>query len=126
MTDTFEKATRLKLRFAVGQHKSVNTEDVWIMPLAQLRDAANELYRNLGSTNDLFEVRKGEDELNKLRLDILVHIITVREAEAEAKTNEKARAEEKKFIRELIQQKQNESLASKSVEELEALLKSQL
>lgn len=122
----FEKATRLKLRFAVGQHKSVNTEDVWIMPLAQLRDAANELYRNLGSTNDLFEVRKGEDELNKLRLDILVHVITVREAEAEAKTNEKARAEEKKFIRELIQQKQNESLASKSVEELEALLKGQL
>ncbi len=119
----FEKATRLKLRFAVGQHKSVNTEDVWIMPLAQLRDAANELYRNLGSTNDLFVVRKGEDELNKLRLDILVHIITVREAEAEAKTNEKARAEEKRHIRELIQQKQNESLASKSVEELEALLK---
>ena len=123
MTDTFEKATRLKLRFAVGQHKSVNTEDVWIMPLAQLRDAANELYRNLGSTNDLFVVRKGEDELNKLRLDILVHIITVREAEAEAKTNEKARAEEKKFIRELIQQKQNESLAGKSVEELEAMLR---
>ena len=119
----FEKATRLKLRFAVGQHKSVNTEDLWIMPLAQLRDAANELYRNLDSSDDLFAVRKGEDETNKLRLDVLVHVITVREAEAEAKTNEKARAEEKKLIRELIQQKQNEALAGKSVEELEAMLK---
>lgn len=32
-----------------------------------LRDAANELYRNLRSTSDLFAVRK--DEPNKLRLD---------------------------------------------------------
>lgn len=127
--DLFELATRNKYRFqtSVG-HLSV--EDLWQLPLTHNRAPnlksiatalAAELKENTKEELDFFnEAIEVNPEL-QAKFDIVKHIVTVRVAENKAKTDEKERAAKKKELRALIADKKKESLASKSLEELEAL-----
>lgn len=126
----FEKAARLKLRFEspVGQ---LSVEDLWDLPLtarnsgrANLDDIAIGLDKELKGASVTSFVRKStkSNDVAKLKLDIVVRVIEVRQAEADAAELKRVNAEKKQRILELIAEKQDEALKGKSVDELQALV----
>lgn len=125
----FEKATRLKLRFdtIAGQ---LSTEDLWDLPLTSKRSSVNlddlaiALDKELKETNTTSFVQKTtkSNDTARLKFEIVLHVIKIRQAETEATEQKRANAERKQRILELIAEKQDEALAGKSVEELNALV----
>lgn len=122
----------MKLRFDSKQG-ALKVEDLWDLPLttqrpntACLDDIAISLDKELKESNNVSFVRptSERDVTTRLKFEIVKHIIEVLMAENEAKAARAANKEKKQQIMELIQQKQNQELASKSVEELRAMVES--
>lgn len=122
----FDKATRLKLRFESNKGL-LSVEQVWDLSLTALNEIAKDLNRQIKAANvddeDFIGNDKKVNPAVQLSFDIVKHIISVKLAERD----EQAQAADKKVhnqaILELIQQKQQEALAGKTVEELQAMLK---
>ncbi len=126
----FEQAVRQKLRFDTSRGM-LSVEDLWDLPLTSqrgdnLNDIAKALNREMKAEADedfVNPVSAPNDRL-KLAFDIVKHIIDVRLTENLAVRSESERREKKARLLELIAQKQDESLAAKSVEELTAMVES--
>lgn len=126
----FEKANRLKLRFASPQG-ALTVEDLWDLPLtstranvANLNNIAKDVSRQLKheGEEDFVNPKSGADEVLQLKLDVVKHVIGVRQAENEAARSLAERKEKKERLLELIAGKQDEQLKAKSVEELQAMV----
>lgn len=125
----FEVASRTKLRFAsvVGQ---LCVEDLWTIPLSavsgkvSLDSIAIELNKELKGTEESFVTNTKKDEVVKLKFELVKHIIGVRVEENRKKTEEAQRKAKLANIDDLITQKQNEQLASLSLEDLQKLKES--
>ncbi len=121
----FEKASRLKLRFDLNGQ--ISTEQLWNASMSALADyeqQLSELVESYGkSTRRSRRNRTAEQELNTLRLEIVTHILDVREAEVEEAAVAAANKANNQRILELIKAKQDQKLAEMSVEELQAMLK---
>jgi hypothetical protein len=117
----FERATRLKLRFPFKGPCTV--EDLWDLSVTAL-DGIYKALRNAQKEMDGESLlsEKKENATLALQVDIVKHIVTVKQAEAEDKRRLVERKAQKERILEIIAQKQDESLKGKSVEELTALL----
>lgn len=120
--DIFAKASRSRLKFTTGIKGVVTLEDVWQLPLSTLRKMANEINRKITKSDDLFAEVKAGEELEKLRLDVLVEVIKIRNEEQKAKVSEAEVEQRRKLLKELIEKRKLEETSSKSVEELEAEL----
>ena len=125
----FEQATRSKLRF-VTTGGMLTVENLWGLPLisesgvqTNLDDLARAAYKEMEEGARQSFVRKSTkiNETAKLKFDIIKHIIDVRLAEQDASSQRAEKAAKKQRILELIAAKENESLASKSLEELQKL-----
>lgn len=120
--NVFEYATRRKVRFPFkGQ---ISTEDLWDLSLENL----DSIYKTLKAQ---VKVEQGEsllrkaspnDELLDVQIEIVTHIVNVKLAEREARQKDRERRERNARIKEIIAQKQDADLQSKSVEELEKML----
>jgi len=127
---SFEKASRLKLRFETTKGP-LTAEDLWDLPLTSdktlsLDKVAQSLDAQLKqSANVSFVVKttKVNDEL-QLKFDIAKHIIDVRLAEAAVAADAKSRKEKKDRILAVIAKKQDEKLEGASLEELQKELES--
>lgn len=126
----FEKSTRLKLRFASPQGM-LSVEDLWDLPLtstranqANLNNIAKDVSRQLKAEGeeDFVNPKSGADETLQLKLEIVKHIIQVRQAENAAAQLTADRKAQKARILELMQRKQDQALEGKSLEELEGML----
>lgn len=125
----FEKASRMKIRFASPQGM-LNVEDLWDLPLtseksgrANLNDIAKELYKQIDDGEISFVSKPtAENSRARLAFEIVKHVIDVRLAENEAKLNERRKAENKQKIAEIIAEREFEDLRSKPVEELKKML----
>ena len=125
----FEQATRSKLR--VSTIKAVlNVEDLWDLPLisksgaqVNLDDLARAAYKEMEESACQSFVQKSTkiSEIAKLRFDIIKHIIDVKLADRDAASERAEKAAKKQRILELIATKEDESLAGKSLEELQKL-----
>lgn len=126
----FERASRLKLRFPspVG---NLSAEDLWDIPLtstrantANLNNIAKDISRDLKAAGeeDFVNPASAVDEKLQLALDIVKHVIHVRQEEAEVARTLANRREQKARILELIAKKQDQALESKSEEELRAMV----
>jgi len=130
--NVFEIATRKKFRFDTCKGQ-VTVEDLWDLPLTatndrpNLDDIAKELYKKMKDENEMSFVKSTsqvnkEFNIIKAKFDIVKHIIDVKLAEAEAAKKAKEIKARNQRILELIAQKEDEALASKSKEELLAML----
>lgn len=128
----FEKAARLRLRFAtpIGE---LSAEDLWELPLtsaggkkANLDDLARALHQQIEQAPTVSFVKKSTpvSAVPQLKFDIVLHIINVKLAEDEAAAKAKATRERKQQIMALIEQKQNDALSASSIEDLRAMLDS--
>lgn len=128
----FAFATRKKFRFDTCKGQ-VTVEDLWDLPLTatngrpNLDDIAKELYKKMKDENEMSFVKptsqiNKEFNIIKAKFDIVKHIIDVKLAEAEAVKKAKEIKARNQRILEIIAQKEDEALASKSKEELLAML----
>lgn len=126
----FEKASRLKLTFATKRgHLSV--EQLWDLPLkgtdVSLNSLAVGLKKTLSKDEDFVDLVDGDStntaatvqrSHDKLRFDILLHIISVLKAERDEKVLAESRASQLRAIDEAIAARQQQDLVTGSVEDL--------
>ncbi len=122
----FEKATRMKLRFAYKGTLSV--EDIWDLSLSDLDVLYKKLkaeLKSLGDEEGLITSRKPKEyRVVELKLEIVKRIFDVLKSESEARKDAKERSESVKRIKDLIARKEDMALEAKPVEELIAILES--
>lgn len=120
---TFESATRLKYRYpsSVGM---ISTEDLWDLSDKQLDGVYKKLNSEIKKVTEesLLTTTSDADKELTDKLAIVKHIFTVKSAEQEDRVKSKERSEKKQYLLSLLQQKQDETYKSKSVEELQALI----
>lgn len=125
----FEQATRSKLRFSTKKGM-LTVEDLWDLPLVSvsgaqvnLDDLARVAYKEMEESACQSFVQKSSkiSETAKLKFDTIKHIIDVKLAERDAAIERSEKAAKKQRILELIANKEDESLAGKSLEELQKL-----
>jgi hypothetical protein len=126
----FEKATRLKLRFE-SVRGFLTVEDLWDLPLQTTRSNGisldilaidlNRQIKDAATTSFVEDTPKANEEL-QLKFDIVKHIIDVKKAENAAVVDQRERAAKKARILEIIAKKQDASLESTSIEELQAMV----
>jgi hypothetical protein len=128
MTDIFEKASRVKLRFA-SSRGLLSVEDLWDLPLqaAGPRDSldriAIDLNETLSKSSVSFVDAKSEVGVaDALRFEIVKHIIGVKIAERDNAANERAKAMKKQQLLALLEKKQNEKLEGASEDEIRTML----
>ena len=123
----FEKASRMKLRLHTPRGP-LSVEDLWDLPLADDPFSLDELAKMhreaIERSSGKSFVHKDEepDEALQLQFDIIKHIIDVRLAERDAAENAALRAQRKQRVLEIMAEKQDEELKSKSLEELTELI----
>jgi|JTFO01.1.fsa_nt_gb hypothetical protein len=122
----FEKAVRSKVRFETSKGL-LTVEQVWDLPLAKgavnLNDLAIELHQQINGSATITFVSSAsvtpELEAMKLKLEILKHVISVKEAENAEKLAASDKAEKRAQLMAAIAEKQAEAVKGKSLEELQ-------
>ena len=128
----FEQATRLKLRFAVGTRVNLTVENLWDLPLTNVKGEdldhiAIELQEKLSTNEKSFVVQQSkskETQVNQLKFDIVKYIIDVRLEEQKVTNLERQRAQEIATLKELQKQAKIRDLQNLSSEEIEERIKS--
>jgi len=121
-TNIFETATKEKLRFPYKGMISV--EDLWDLSQTQL-DA---IYKALNSEkktteeDSLLGQRSKEEQTLLTKIEIVKHIFSAKQADAEARKQKAVNDEKKRRIMELIASKEDAALGEKSVDELKKML----
>jgi|SRR6185312_4320857 len=117
-TNLFEVAVREKLRFTYKGYLS--TEDVWDLSVSELDTIFKSLNSQLKQAQEesLLNTKTAEDVELDTKIEIIKHIFNVKVAEANARLQDKEKAEKKQQILGLIKKKQDEATEEKSVEEL--------
>lgn len=123
----FEKASRVKLRFTTGKGL-LAVEDLWSLSLTSLSTIAKAIAKALKEEEEDFLLpvntsNNSDVQLQKLRLELLKHIITTKLEEQEAAKTKVERDAQIAQIKDLMAQKQIESMSSMSMEELSQALK---
>lgn len=132
MSNIFEKATRVKLRFPTTRGE-LSVEDLWELPLKgtlSLNSIAVKLKKEVSSTEDMIDLVDGDaanKESNikmaktKLALEVVMHIIGVLKAERDARELREAQQSKLRLIDNALATKRQEQLTSGSIEDLEKL-----
>lgn len=119
----YKEASALKLRFSTPKG-NLSVEQLWDLSVEELDTIAVALDEEYNSTKTKsFLTKKTSDNKKvKLKLDIALDILNTKQTAAEeALAKKEAKAHNEKIER-LIEAKKEESLAGKSVEELEKML----
>ena len=115
------KGNKQKLLFSSSKGQ-VSMQDLYDLPLSNMRSMANAVNRGLKQSDDLFAVVSDEDSNNKLRLAIILDVIGCRVAEASAKVSDKETKQKRAGIQALIDKKNLDTQGELSVEELQKQL----
>lgn len=115
----FEAASRMKLRFQTAKGL-VSTEDLWSLPLTKLDEIAVEINGKIKATatGSFLTPKTNPDAELSLALEVLIYIMTKRQAENAAVRDLEKRKLEKQKLLNLIDQKKDEKLAGLTLEEL--------
>jgi hypothetical protein len=120
----YKEASKKQFRF-VTVKGNLTVEQLWTLSINELDTLAVSLqdaYDKSNSRKSFIQKKTTKDKDLKTQLDIVLDILqTVQEESELAKEKSENKARNQK-IREIIAQKQDDSLASKSIKELTALL----
>lgn len=123
LTNIFEEATRYKYRFPFKGMISV--EDLWDLKLQDLDSVFKLLNKEKKQSDEesLLQVKSEADQELENKIQIVKFIVKFKQEEIEERLQAKDKKEYNQKLLELIERKQNEELAGKSIEELQAMLK---
>ena len=118
----FEYAARNKLRFPYKG--MISAEDLWDLNVRELDTIFKTLNAQVKKSQEesLLETKSKEDETLAVQIDIVKHIVRIKQDEEAARLFAKERKEKQQKLMELINKKQDEDLNNKSIEELQAML----
>lgn len=123
MNELFIEASRTQVRFATG--KGLGTvEDLWTLPLTKLDEMATALddeIEKTGKKSRLAAKTTASKEL-ELKRDIIDYVITTRQAEAKAKSDNIAKKGEIDTLKDLLNRKKVSELEGLSAEEIQKKL----
>lgn len=122
MENIFMTATRNKYRFTY--HGSLTVEDLWDLSTKDLDNIFKSLNREVKVVNEdsLFDTVEAQDEVLKNKISIVRYIFETKVAEARANADAMAKKKQRERIMEVLAKKQDESLESRTEEELLAML----
>lgn len=121
--DNFKEASRQQLRFTTNKGV-LSVEQLWQLSITDLDSLAVSLESEVEkSGRKSFVVERSEkDQTAKLKFDIVLDVLTTKVKEAkDAKDARETKAQKDKILN-LIAEKKDQSLAGKTIEELEAML----
>lgn len=121
MTNLFEMATRKKFRFPFrGQ---ISVEDLWDLSVQNLDTVFKALNAESKQVKEesLLATKSTEDAILDVKIAIVKHIVNVKLEEANQRTKDNEKREQKRRLLELIADKEDEALQGKSIEELKAM-----
>ena len=123
LTNICEEATRYKYRFPFKGMISV--EDLWDLKLQDLDSVFKLLNKEKKQSDEesLLQVKSEADQELENKIQIVKFIVKFKQEEIEERLQAKDKKEYNQKLLELIERKQNEELAGKSIEELQAMLK---
>lgn len=123
ITNIFEAATKGKYRFPFKGMISV--EDLWDLKLQDLDSVFKSLNKQKKQNDEesLLQVKTAEDQELENKIQIVKYIVKFKQEKIEERLQAKDKKEYNQKLLELIERKQNEELAGKSIEELQAMLK---
>lgn len=116
----FETASRKPLRFKTNQRANLTVEDLWRLPLTKLQEAGQDIFQRLAKAEagNFLDSRKVPNLTDTLMLDVVKHIIKVRQDENVTKAEAKVIATRNDMIDRLVEDKEGEEMKKLSVEEL--------
>lgn len=120
----FERASRNKLRFST-KRGLISTEDLWDLSLQDLDHiaiAVNKQVKEQGTESFLAQKQSTTSTVLQLQLDLLKHVISSKESAAEAAKTRAVNDAKRARLQEILGQKEEQELMSKSTEELEKML----
>lgn len=122
MNNIFEVATRNKLRFPFKGLISV--EDLWDLSVENLDKIYKVLntQRKQAQEDSLLHTKSKEDEVVELQINIIKHIVAVKQAETAERINQQKKNVERQKIMNILADKKDEALRNMSAEELEKKL----
>lgn len=122
MENIFMTATRNKYRFTY--HGSLTVEDLWDLSTKDLDNIFKSLNREVKVVNEdsLFDTVEAQDDVLKNKISIVRYIFETKVAEARANADAMAKKKQRERIMEVLAKKQDESLESRTEEELLAML----
>lgn len=131
MNDLFEKAARQKLRFNSAKGL-LTVEQLWDLPLTSQKGISlNEIGMVIQSTlrdmgqDSLVDVGTSPEKTQlKLSLDIIKHIISVKQAENAAARDLAEKRARKQKLMEALERKEDDALVGMSAEEIRKELES--
>ncbi len=120
----FEKAARAKLRFPYKG--SITVEDLWDLSVTELDGIFKTLNRQVKAIKEesLLDKRTIADETLELQINIVKHIVAVKQTENEIRQAAREKAVRKEKLLEILARKKDGELEGKSIAELEAELAS--
>lgn len=128
----FEQASRLKLRFRTAAHGLAHMDDLWDLPLiakttgTDLNSCAVFAHQEVKEHEEISFVSTKPSkarEVAQLKLDVVKHIIGVKQAELEAKKDALRRQNERARLQGLLEQKQEDKDKALTEEELQTRLR---
>lgn len=120
----FEQAARGKYRFSFKGLCTV--EDLWDLSVTNLDTVYKELNKQKRNNNEdsLLETSNEDTRLNDM-IEIVKHIVSVKQKEKADRILEKERKERNQMIMDIIKDKEYENLRSKSIAELMGIVDSE-
>lgn len=120
----FEQAARGKYRFPFKGLCTV--EDLWDLSVTNLDTVYKELNKQKRNNNEdsLLETSNEDTRLNDM-IEIVKHIVSVKQKEKADRILEKERKERNQMIMDIIKDKEYENLRSKSIAELMGIVDSE-
>jgi hypothetical protein len=122
MSEIFEKASKLKLRFNVNGN--ITTEDLWDLSLEKLDKLAIALNKESKESKEESFINKPSTKSKEvdLKFEIVKHIITYKLNLEEKRKKAEITREARNTIMDIIKSKENEKLSNVPLEELYAQL----
>lgn len=124
-TNIFEIAVRAKLRFASNRLASLSVEDLFDLSLRELDDVAKGINRQINAEKEESFLSQNKNAVRKdleLKLDIVKHVIAVKETESAERVAQQTKAvQRQKLIDSLAEAEQREQQA-KTPDQLRAEL----
>lgn len=118
----FEAAVRSKYRFPFKG--SITTEDLWDLSVQDLDRVFKALNAEAKQSQEesLLKVRDKQAEILDRKIEIVKHIVAVRQAEIAAMKEAADKKAQKQRILEIIAKKEDDALQNMSVEELQKMV----
>ena len=118
----FEYAAKNKFRYPFKGF--ITTEDLFDLSLENLDAVYKILNKQVKQVNEesLLDAKTSEDEELDVKIQIVKYVFNLKTEERNARLVAKERKEQKQKILEIMANKQNEALQSKSIDELQKML----